>query len=172
VRKKPYKRLKRSFYEKGKFYCILHFFSFLLQAQQSTTLDRKSKTAPDWLEPAIDDDFDSLNNINRFKDKYVFFDFSLDEDLNLSRLEANRDIVSQIAGHIRLITTNDIEGGFFEFKDEISAYEIMTDKRSHKIEEDYWVKRRLQNGNVQYTYCKIIALEKTVVDQKKNQLKH
>jgi hypothetical protein len=149
------------------FIVFFSFFSFLLQAQQTITmLERKSEILPDWVEPAVMGDFDALYKIERFKSKYIFFTESSDVNFYMAHERANRSIVSQIGGRIRAIGIRDGEGNYFFFTDEISASEVLFDSRSNKIEEDYWIKRKNQDGNIEYIFYKITALEKTVVDQK------
>jgi hypothetical protein len=153
---------------------LLVFFvvSFTSFAKAQVLESKDGRLAPDWVEHLIEA---TIDKIERFKNKYVFFAQVEDEELNRAHNRANRDLIRQIANRIRTITTisnlTTKEGNrnIFEFNDEISAYEVIYDDRSLKIEEDYWARIKKPNGSIVYSYFKIIALERTIVDQKKAQ---
>jgi hypothetical protein len=148
------------------------FVLSLLPAQQTKILESKPGEAPEWLDVFLMDGYAALSNMELFKDKYIFFtSLSDEEDLNTARYMANRNIVSDIGGQIRrhVISSYNFdtdEENVFLFNDEMSAYEVFDDSRSKKIEEDYWMRIRRPSGAVVYVYYKIVALEKSVVDEK------
>jgi hypothetical protein len=148
------------------FVCVI---SSLLQAQQITILESKAGQSPDWLISYIMDGTPGVTKIDRFKNKCVFVAECHYENLGIARFIATRDVISSIGGFIRSIVISDSEGNAFQFNDEISAYEVITDSHSRKIEDDYWQKIKNQDGSIVYQYFKIIALEKTVVEQKLKQ---
>jgi hypothetical protein len=149
---------------------LICFLSSFLQAQQNITIviERKSETMPDWLLSAVSGDLETVNDIDRFKTKYIFYAESSSTFLEVALWKANKTIVASIGGSIRSVLgshSSDDMHNIFEFNDEISAYEAFYDRRSQKIEEDYWIKERLPDGSIRYIFYKIIALERAVIDE-------
>ena len=132
-------------------------------------METKSEELPDWLLPYFIGGEENVKNIERFRNKLIFISHASEEELKYAHLMVNRNIVSSIGGFIRSIVTTNSDGNYFVYNDEISAYEVLNDNRSRKIEEDYWRKVKMRDGRIMYDYYKIIALEQIVLDEKRAQ---